>query len=151
MVKKSIRVVGFYRGIGQIQIGCNQAIRWESICGNHKPPSIPFGTRIDIELSYNDHDFMSGKDGVVWATYNLQQAEMIRDTLFIQMIPSYIEEIGLDDFQLFQIVVQDRSQVSQAMDFIWRSNDGLRLQPDWVYPDGEANDSFEKWMNGNVV
>ncbi len=151
MVKKSIKVVGFYRGIGLIQVGHNKTIQWDSICGKHKPPLIPFGTRISIELNYNDYEFLSGKDGVVWATYNLHQAEMIRDSLFIQMLPSHITEIQMDDFRMYQIIVPEKSHISQAMDFIWRSNDGLRLQPDWAYPVGESNASFEKWMNGNVV
>ena len=147
MKRKSIKVSGCYREIGQIQIGRNKIIQWESILGNQKPPSIPFGTRIVFDINFIDHDFLSGKDGVVWATYSLQQAEMIRDTLFIQLLPSFIEELILEDFLLYKIIMQDNTQTSQAIDFIWRSSEGLRLQPDWIYPLGKANDSFEKWMS----
>jgi hypothetical protein len=39
-------------------------------------------------------------------------------------------------------------ELTDAVDFIWREASGLRLQPDWHYPMGSANDSFDKWING---
>jgi len=30
----------------------------------------------------------------------------------------------------------------------WREPSGLRLQPDWWYPVGAENESFNKWING---
>ena len=42
----------------------------------------------------------------------------------------------------------DESDISEAINFVWKSDTGLRLKPDWSYPEGELNKSFEQWLSG---
>ena len=44
--------------------------------------------------------------------------------------------------------IPEAREVATAVDFIWREPGGLRLQPDWWYPAGAENESFDKWING---
>ena len=50
--------------------------------------------------------------------------------------------------QVGLLCIPEAREVAAAVDFIWREPSGLRLQPDWSYPAGKENESFEKWING---
>jgi len=93
-----------------------------------------------------ENKLLSGKDGIVWATYKLKQAEIIQNALLVQNIHSEIKLFDLEENGLVLLKITNPSDIEQVMDFIWRSKSGLRLQPDWSYPAGERNKSFECWL-----
>jgi hypothetical protein len=111
-------------------------------------PELPQGTPIDIDISIDEQTLISGEYGIVWATWDLRQAEVLQNALLAQEITSVMGKIELDEAVLLLIIIDNGEDAIEAMNFIWRKEDGLRLKPDWTYPDGEPNKSFEKWLNG---
>ena len=91
---------------------------------------------------------VSGEYGIVWASWDLRQAEVLHNALLAQNITSAIGEVELDEGFLLLIIIDNQKHIAEALDFIWRKEAGLRLKPDWTYPAGEPNRSFEKWLNG---
>jgi hypothetical protein len=52
--------------------------------------------------------------------------------------------------QLLQMPVESVNQkedIKEVIEFIKNDKIGLRLKPDWDYPDSERNQSFELWLN----
>jgi hypothetical protein len=52
--------------------------------------------------------------------------------------------------QLLQMPVESVNQkedIKEVVEFIKNDKIGLRLKPDWDYPDSERNQSFELWLN----
>jgi len=84
----------------------------------------------------------------VWATYHLHQAEIIKAALLAQSIACEVREQSLPGARLYLLCIPEAREVAAAVDFIWRDPSGLRLQPDWWYPAGAENESFNKWLNG---
>ena len=109
---------------------------------------IPYGTRLEVTLTYDEVDYLHGSNGVVWATYDLRQAEIIKAALLAQSIACEVREQSLPGAQLHLLCITEAHEISAAVDFIWREPSGLRLQPDWWYPAGAENASFSKWLNG---
>jgi hypothetical protein len=136
-MKKNIQK-GVYKNLGLIKLESGDSL----ICENLE---IPFGTDVNIYIEYEDTDFKSGLNGIVWATYNVDQAETIKGALQAHKINSEIIERKLEGSLLFLIKLLDIIKINEAIDFIWRSEDGLNLKPDWFYPVGKPNDSFDKW------
>jgi len=101
------------------------------------------------ELDLDAGGYPTGNDGTVWATYDLRQAETIRNALVAQHIGCTLKETILRRNTLYLLKVDDAMELAEAMEFIWRSPSGLCLQPDWHYPMGSENKSFNKWINGN--
>jgi hypothetical protein len=101
-----------------------------------------------LTISFEENDFLTGKSGIVWATYDLRQSEIIQNTLVAQQISSEVKRIGFDGQEIFLVRITNEADVNDAIDFIWRSDGGLRLKPDWTYPNRETNKSFELWLNG---
>lgn len=101
-------------------------------------------------IFFDEQDFLSGKDGVVWATYNLKQSEIIKNALLAQDIHAEINSIYVMEKDLFRIRITNKTDINHSIDFIWRNKTGLRLKPDWNYPAGEINKSFERWLSGNL-
>jgi hypothetical protein len=122
-------------------------INWKEL-SEEKPPELPFGSYVELSISFDENDFLSGKDGIVWATYDLRQAEIIQNTLFAQNLYSEIKRIHFGNEKMFLIKIVYESDISDSIDFIWRNNTGLRLKPDWTYPKSEINRSFEQWLSG---
>ena len=143
---KILKIKGIYSDIGKIELDM-MTIEWQKI-SDEKPPEIPFGSNVELSISFDENDFLSGKEGIVWATYDLRQAEIIQNTLLAQNIYSEVKKINLDNKEMFLIRIADESDISDSMDFIWRNNSGLRLKPDWIYPESENNRSFELWLSG---
>jgi hypothetical protein len=112
-----------------------------------KPPELPDNSSIELTITFDESDFLSGKNGIVWATYNSRQAEIIQSSLLVQHLRSEVKNIGFGNEGMFLINITNGSDVNEAIDFIWRSESGLRLKPDWTYPDKEINKSFELWLN----
>ena len=109
---------------------------------------LPGEISLSVEISFDENILLTGLDGIVWATFDPRQAEVIFNALLAQHIGSAIRKMEFDDNSLLLLKISNDSDTGEAMDFIWRKEGGLRLKPDWTYPAGEPNKSFEKWMNG---
>jgi len=144
---KLIKKTGIFNPDGEIVLHPGISVSWKSL-SDKTLPELPEGTPLDIEISFKEHILVSGKGGIVWATFDFRQAEVIYNALLAQSISSVIGNIGLDEGNLLLIKIDNDKDIGEAMDFIWRKKGGLRLKPDWTYPDGEPNKSFEKWLNG---
>lgn len=90
---------------------------------------------------------ISGINGFVWVTKESCQAEIITNALQIQNIESEIVNTDSNNTKIYMIKVIREEDIKQAVDFLQNDNSGLRLKPDWNYPAGERNESFEQWLN----
>lgn len=143
-----LKTKGIYNGGGEVVINSVKTIRWTEI-SEGTPPQLPVGTNITIVLTLDENEFLSGKNGIVWSTYDLRQAEIIQSTLLAQHINCEINKISFDDKVLFLIIITNKIEVQNAIDFIWKGDGGLRLKPDWHYGKGEKNTSLEQWISGH--
>lgn len=103
------------------------------------------GESIEIKVAVSDADLLNAEDGIVWATYDKNQAETIQNALSVQDIPCQISQVEAEIQGLFLLRIQIQHKINQAMDFIWRDDAGMRLKPDWYYEKGQVNRSFTKW------
>ena len=125
-----------------------KTINWTDLT-DEKPAEIPFGSNVELAIFFDENDFLSGKDGIVWASYDSRQVDIIKNSLFAQNIITNIKQINLGNRRMFLLYVNNQNDVNEAINFVWKSNNGLRLKPDWSYSDGEPNKSFEQWLNGH--
>lgn len=144
---KLIKKTGIFNSDGAIVLHPDIAISWKWL-SNKNSPDLPPGTPLEFDISLDEDTLLSGKYGIVWATYNLHQAEVLSNALLAQNISSVIGIIELDESNLLLLKIVNPKDRNEAMDFIWRKEGGLRLKPDWSYAEGEPNKSFEKWING---
>jgi hypothetical protein len=144
---KLTRKTGIFNPDGEIVLHPDISVSWKSL-SDKTLPDLPEGTPLDIELSFKEHILVSGKGGIVWATFDFRQAEVITNALLAQSISSVIGKIELEEGNLLLIKIDNAKYIGEAMDFIWRNEGGLRLTPDWNYAHGAPNKSFEKWLNG---
>ncbi|RPI75775.1 MAG: hypothetical protein EHM47_01715 [Ignavibacteriales bacterium] len=149
-----LRINGTYHNDGRIVLNMNKTIEWKELSAE-KLPELPDNSNVELTITFDESDFLSGKNGIVWATYDSRQVEVIHNALLAQHLSSEVKNMGFvrrtpngGDENMFLINITNHSDVNEAMDFIWRSNSGLRLKPDWTYPDKESNRSFELWLNG---
>lgn len=138
---------GIFKNDGKIVLNSMKSIRWEDLT-NNEHPQLPPGTSINISISFDENIFLSGVNGIVWATYDARQAEIIQNTLTVQKISSEIKRIELEKQNMFLIKISNTKDVYDVIEFIWKGNSGLRLKPDWNYNNGEINRSFEQWLSG---
>ena len=143
-----LKTKGTYYAEGEIVLNPLKTLHWKDLT-NQSPAHLPNGSTIELSISFDENNFLSGTDGVVWATYDLRQAEIIQSTLLVQHINSEIKKFSIENVKLFLIIITDQMETKVASDFIWKSDYGLRLKPDWNYPDGEINKSFEQWLSGH--
>jgi len=68
---------------------------------NKNVPELPHGTPVDICISLDEQTLVSGEYGIVWASYDLRQAEVLHNALLAQSITSVIGKIELDGGFLF--------------------------------------------------
>jgi len=108
---------------------------------------LPSGINIEILVSIDVNSLISGIDGFVWATKDICQAEIICNALKAQKIDVEIVKVELEKNAMYLIKVNREEDVKDVIDFIQNDTGGLRLKPDWNYPDGERNQSFEQWIN----
>lgn len=146
MPKQSSTLSGFYQDQGVIQLENRSKMEGRQIT-NAALPAIPYGTRLEVTVTYEEVDYLHGSNGVAWATYHLRQAETIQAALLAQSISCEVREQSLSGARLYLLCITDAREVAAAVDFIWRDPGGLRLQPDWWYPAGAENASFNKWIN----
>lgn len=143
-----LKIKGIYLKAGIIELETAKVINWASFT-NNLPPEIPSGIGVEVSVSFEKNDFLNGKSGIVWATYDLRQAEIIQSALMAQHINCEIKPLLLEKENLLLMSITNEEEIKDAVDFIWKSNDGLRLKPDWAYADGETNKSFEQWLSGH--
>jgi len=141
-----LKLNGIYHTGGQMVFGTNKMIDWNDINAG-KPPELPNGSNIDVTISFDEGDFLTGRNGIVWATYDLRQAEIINSALVAQHISTRLQMLPFGEEEIFLITVTNESDINEAINFIWRDGAGLRLKPDWSYPEGEVNKSFEQWLS----
>ena len=143
-----IKITGKYVNTGKIELENSKTINWD-VLSNENLPAIPFGSKLELIITFNEKDFLSGTNGFVWATYYLRQAEIIKETLLAQNIGSEIKSDKLGNIMLYVIKILSKNEIEDAKNFIWKGNSGLRLKPDWNYKSGEINQSFEQWLSGD--
>ena len=141
-----IKIKGTYTDIGKIELETMKIINLKEL-SEEKPPELPFGSNVELFISFDENDFLSGKDGIVWATYDLRQAEIIQNTLLAQNIYSEIKRNHFGHEIMFFLQIANESDIEDSIDFIWKEGTGLKLKPDWLYPKGENNKSFERWLS----
>lgn len=141
-----LKTKGIYNEGGEVVINSAKTIRWNNI-SEGLPPQLPSGTSITLEMTLDENEFLSGKNGIVWATYDSRQAEIIQSTLLAQHINCEINKLSLNNEILFLMIITNKIEVQNAIDFIWKNNAGLRLKPDWHYGRGEINKSLELWLS----
>jgi hypothetical protein len=144
---KILKVKGTYYAEGEIVLNPLKTIRWKDL-SDKNPPQLPNGMSIDLSITFDENNFLSGIDGIVWATYDSRQAEIIQNTLLAQQIGTEIKIMELGSENILLIKISNLKDVKEAINFIWKDESGLRLIPDWNYPEGETNKSFEQWLNG---
>jgi hypothetical protein len=132
---------------GRIILAGGKPMSWETLSENISL-QLPKRTDIIISVSINCDDLIKGKNGIVWATTQLMQAEIIQNALMAQQIGSSLLKLVLEDCKLHLIQISNTSELDEVMNFIWKSESGLRLKPDWTYPAGEPNKSFNQWLDG---
>ena len=147
MPTKRIEVSGIYRDMEIIQMNNGKILEWSNLIDDNNAPIIPFGTKIEISLTYNNADFLKGSNGIVWATYSSFQAETIKNALLAQNIFCEVRISNTEEITLHLIIIQNREEVEIAIDFIWREKAGLRLKLDWCYSVNKKNESFNKWLS----
>ncbi|MCX8105008.1 MAG: hypothetical protein N3D80_03935 [Ignavibacterium album] len=143
-----LKLSGSLNSSGEIILNPLKSVRWEQI-SDTKLPNLPDSLTVGISLTIDEDEFLLGKDGIVWATVDLRQAEIIQSSLLVQQINSEIMKTEFPSITLFLIRIPQINEINAASDFIWRSQSGLRLLPDWNYPDGDTNQSFEIWLKDN--
>ncbi|MEE9429990.1 MAG: hypothetical protein V3V16_03055 [Melioribacteraceae bacterium] len=147
MLTKRIELSGVHKDTEIIQMENGKILKWSNLIEHNNTPLIPFGTKIEITLTYNDSDFLNGTNGIVWATYSRIQVETIKNALLVQNIFSEIRISNLEEKRLYLIFIQNQDEMEKAIDFIWREKAGLRLKLDWHYSANNENESFSKWLS----
>lgn len=142
---KLIKKRGIFNPDGDIVLHPAISFSWKLI-SSKIIPELPQGIPVDIEISIDEETLLSGEYGIVWATHDMRQAEVICNALLALNIVTVITRIDLDAGSLLLLRIDNAKDSSEAIDFIWRKEGGLRLKPDWTYPEGEPNKSFDKWL-----
>ena len=146
LLVKLIKIKGLYSDVGKIDLENTKSIYLEEFT-DKQHLEIPFGSLVEVSIEFDENNFLSGNDSIVWATYDARQAEIIQNALLAQDINSETGIANLGKRQLVLIKITNQSDMKDASNFIWKSDNGLRLKPDWSYPDGERNKSFEQWLS----
>jgi len=111
---------------------------------NYQPSEINIEFTVTIDVS----SLIVGINGFVWATKDFQQAEIIGNALKVQCIELGIVKVELEEDSFYLLQVTHKKDIKEVIDFIYNDKSGLRLKPDWTYPDSEPNESFEQWIKG---
>lgn len=144
---KQIKIKGYYSNLGEITLEGEKMMKLKDLI-DEEALQIPYGSSIEISIAFDENDFLSGKDGIVWASYDQRQVDIIKNALLAQNVNTELKAKNLGQLKIFLLQINNYKDLNDAVDFIWKSKTGLRLQPDWAYPEGEANKSFEQWLGG---
>ncbi len=146
MPRKSLHIKAIYYDRGIIATKEGKLLEWASLT-THTDPKLPFGALIELQLDYEELSLYQGEQGIVWATYDREQAETIQSALLVQKIFSELRPMSLEHRQLLLVFVPNEEDHNTAIDFIWRDKAGMRMKPDWHYPLGSRNRSYQKWLD----
>ena len=144
---KLIKIKGYYSDLGKIKLESDRTVNLNDL-SDEETLQIPYGSSIEISIAFDENDFLSGNDGIVWASYDQRQVDIIKNALLAQNVNTELKVKNLGQLKIFLLQINNHKDLNDAVDFIWKSKSGLRLQPDWTYPEGEANKSFEQWLSG---
>jgi len=147
MPTNTLTLSGTYIDAGKIRLASGKTLAWDDF-GAPPAPEVPYGTEMKVTIVHDAPDYLHGSEGAIWATYDREQAEIVQGALQSQQIAGELREIFLQEKRLYVLHVRDPARAEAAMDFVWRDPGGLRLQPDWCYPAGAANESFLRWTKG---
>lgn len=142
-----LRIAGIYDSDGTIRLAKGRYLHWEDLSSGISP-ELPSSYKVELTLTISEDELLTGIGGIVWATKELRQAEIIQSTLTAQHISSEIKTSQFQDHKLFTLKIANPNDITDAIEFIWQGQSGLRLKPDWIYPEGEKNRSFEEWLSG---
>lgn len=142
-----LKTKGILNDDGRIVLNSFKTIKWADFSSDEQP-KLPSGTSLEFSVSFDENIFLSGVNGIVWGTFDMRQAEIIQNTLLAQHINSEIKTVKAGLRSILLIKISSEKDVHEAREFIWSGNRGLRLKPDWNYPEGEVNKSFEQWLSG---
>jgi len=145
---KLIKIKGVYSDLGKIELNNSSSIASIGLT-DERIIQIPFGSSVEISISYDENDFLSGDKGIVWGSYDPKQIEIIKNALFAQNIITEVVTKFLENRKVLLLIVTNKNDVQDSINFIWKSKSGLCLKPDWTYPDGATNLSFEQWVSEN--
>jgi len=148
MAIRKIEISGYYQDTGIVRMNNGHIIDLLQLSVKNELHSIPYGTKIEIIIKYDEIDYLNGTNGIVWATYNYSQADTVKNALYVQNILAEIIESNLVNRKLYKIFILNTENIEKAMDFIWRNDTGLRLKSDWHYQENKENESFNKWLSG---
>lgn len=112
---------------------------------NSKLP--PSGIIVELSVSIDINELISGINGYVWASKDLQQVEIITNAIRVQNIEIEIVKAKLENSEMYLIKVINEKDIQNVLDFIQNDKSGLMLKPDWTYPEGERNKSFDQWTH----
>lgn len=145
---KLIKIKGYYSDLGKIKLESDRTVHLNELV-DEENLLIPYGSSIEISIAFDENDFLSGNDGIIWASYDQRQVDIIKNALLAQNVSTELKVKNLGQLKIFLLQINDLKDINDAVDFIWRSNKGLRLKPDWSYPPGKTNKSFELWLSGH--
>lgn len=142
-----LKIQGILYSSGEIFLNSLKSVHWKELSDTLRP--IHSDTlKIELSISFDEKELLTGKEGIVWGSYDLRQVEIIQNSLFAQNINSSISKIETPIKSIYLIRVLLSEDIETATDFIWKKESGLRLKPDWSYAEGESNKSFELWLHG---
>ena len=146
MLGKKRRTKGGLKNTKYIVLPQNESLKCNS--KDDKDLTHPLsGIDVELSISIDLSKLISGIDGYVWATKDTHQAEIIGNALRVQNIEFEIVKAQMESIEIYLIKIVKKEDVKNVLDFIQNDKSGLRLMPDWSYPNGERNESFEKWIN----
>ena len=145
---KLIKIKGYYSDLWKIKLENEKTVNLNDLT-DEKMLQIPYGSEIEISIAFDENDFLSGNDGIIWASYDQRQVDIIKNALLAQNVNTELKVKTLGKLKIFLLQINNHKDLNDAVDFIWKSNKGLRLKPDWSYPQGESNKSFEQWLSGH--
>jgi len=132
---------------GEIVLQQGQSSNQDSLI-ERNPNYQPSKNNIEFTVTIDVNSLIVGINGFVWATKDCQQAEIIGNALKVQNIVLKIVKVELENDSFYLLQVTHKNDIKKVIDFIYNNKSGLRLKPDWIYPEGKRNESFEKWLKG---
>lgn len=131
---------------GEIVLQCGHKLSSKANA-NRDAPKSSANIKIELSVSIDLNDLISGVDGFVWATKNYSQAEIICNAIKVQNVELEIIKAEFENTIFHLIRIVNGKDIESVIDFIQKDKSGLRLKPDWNYPEGNVNLSFDQWIN----
>jgi hypothetical protein len=121
-----VKVIGIYSNLGKIELPDGQSIPSIGLKDENNS-QIPFGSSVEITISYDENDFLSGNNGIVWGSYDPKQIEIINNALSAQNIITGVEIKILADRKIQLLIVKDKKDIQDSINFIYWHQDFNQL------------------------